>query len=177
MYSTSVHVMSVNGRVAKDGGDAHSWTSDDDSDHFQNLATQHNLFIMDLETYQAVQPEPQSDRLRIVVTDQAESQISVPGQLEFVNKKPQELVEDLTARGYEKILLVGGAINAAFLQAGLVDEMVVTIEPVVFGGGEPLLDTQGLDIRLRLASIEQLNRRGTLLARYHIDKKDAPRVS
>lgn len=170
MYITTVDVMSLNGRIAKDGGDTHSWTSDDDWDHFKALADRHNLLVMDLDTYQAVQPEPETDRLRIVVTDQPKKQKSVPGQLEFITKKPEEIVKEVEARGYEKMLLVGRWINAQFLRAGLVNEMWVTIEPVIFGGGEPLLDMPGLDLKLQLKSVEQLNEQGTLLVSYSVDK-------
>jgi dihydrofolate reductase len=170
VYITTVHVMSLNGRITKDNGDAHSWASDDDWDHFRSLADQHNLFVMDIDTYLAVLPNPEADRLRIVVTDKPKLQPSIPGQLEFVNKKPAGIVKDAKARGYERILLVGQWVNAQFLQAGLVDEMWVTIEPTVFGGGLPLLDVPGLDAKLQIKSVEQLNRRGTLLVSYTVDK-------
>jgi len=161
----------MNGRVAKEGGDAHSWTSPDDWDHFKGLVARHKLLVMDIDTYKAIQPEPEADRLRVVVTDRSEDvQTGVPGQLEFVSGEPQEIVKDMESKGYDKMLLVGRRINAHFLQAGLVHEMWVTIEPVVFGGGVPLLDVRGLDLNLQLKSVEQLNSQGTLLLNYAVDR-------
>jgi dihydrofolate reductase len=170
MYITTVDVMSANGRIAKDDDDKHAWTSEDDWDHFKTLAGQHNLLVMDLETYQMVQPEPEADRLRMIVTTQPKLQVDIPGQLEFVNYTPKTLVQKLTARGYKKMLLVGRQTNAAFLQAGLVNEVIITIEPIMFGGGKVLLEAPGLTVDLHLVSIEQLNTKGTLLARYSVDR-------
>ncbi|MEZ4485196.1 MAG: RibD family protein [Syntrophotaleaceae bacterium] len=47
----------------------------------------------------------------------------------------RDLLQQLGRRGVQSILLEGGAqLNAAFLQAGLVDRMMVFIAPKVLGG-------------------------------------------
>jgi dihydrofolate reductase len=90
--------------------------------------------------------------------------------MEFMDASPQELLERLEARGYKRILLVGGQVNTQFWAADLVDQAFVTVEPLVFGQGRNLLDGADLDVRLQLQSVKQLNKRGTLLLHYLVDK-------
>jgi riboflavin biosynthesis pyrimidine reductase len=54
-----------------------------------------------------------------------------------------------------------------FFAAGLVDEIWLTVEPILFGGGTPLLVAR-VDVRLELLASEKLNAAGTLLLRYRV---------
>ena len=55
------------------------------------------------------------------------------------------LLEELARRGVGKLLVEGGpAIAGAFLQAGLVDEVVGYVRAAVLGAGRPLLDLPGV---------------------------------
>jgi dihydrofolate reductase len=93
-----------------------------------------------------------------------------PNMLEFTNDSPAALLARMRERGRERVLLVGGAqTNAAFLDVGLVDEVITTIEPEIFGDGRPLVDARKLNIRLVLQHSETLNSRGTLLLHYKVD--------
>jgi 5-amino-6-(5-phosphoribosylamino)uracil reductase len=56
---------------------------------------------------------------------------------------PRAVVEDLEARGARTVLLLGGAVvNREFYAAGLVDELIVTVLPIVVGqqGAVPLVE-------------------------------------
>ncbi len=68
----------------------------------------------------------------------------------------RDLLRQLGQRGVQSILLEGGAqLNAAFLQAGLVDRMMVFVAPKVIGGsgGYGIFAGQGV---ARLADAAQL---------------------
>jgi riboflavin biosynthesis pyrimidine reductase len=107
--------------------------------------------------------------LRIVMTRSPESYSAeaVPGMLEFTRATPSGLVEQLSARGFSRCALLGGShIHSLFLAAGLVDEIWLTIEPLLFGAGTPLL-SHPADIKLDLCSLEKLGA-STLLAKYNV---------
>ena len=59
------------------------------------------------------------------------------------------------------LLVGGGIINSLFLKAGLIDELRITIEPVLFGEGKELLDKFTSHVRLKLLSVDMLNNSGT----------------
>ena len=133
------------------------------------LRQQYELVVMGRKTFEAVQPKPEVGRLRVVLTSHPDDYavVAVTGQLEFSALTPEELVASLKARGYNSMLLVGGgAINGAFLAAGLADELYLTIEPTLFGNGTPLLGNAAVDVALRLLESRQLNDQGTLLMHY-----------
>jgi len=172
-----IDVCSANGFLTR-GEDTvlSNWVSDEDLDRFSRVKNSHRLLVMGSKTYEAIRPKPQSERLRVVLTSRPQDflQDMVPGQLEFTSQEPVALVSDLEVRGYTSLLLLGGGlVNAAFLAAGLVDELDLTIEPVLFGNGTPLIATAELEAKLQLLSVEKLNERGTLLLHYRVNKSTA----
>ncbi len=73
------------------------------------------------------------------------------------------LVERLYVRGAERILaLGGGSLNFALADAGLLDELFITVAPILFGGKDApaVMEGAGFDPddapALRLASCEQV---------------------
>ncbi len=79
-------------------------------------------------------------------------------EVSFTNQPIQELAEDLKAQAKKDIWICGGAnlINQ-FLEEGLVDQLCVTIVPVILGNGIPLFD-EGIDTHLlQLVSTETYN--------------------
>src|SRR3989344_2196841 len=154
-------VQSINGRITKGSDEkVYQWTSGEDKEHLKKM------------TYKAfkkyIQLSPNT--LRMVMTSQPEKYKDdiVIGQLEFVNKSPKELVEKYEKKGYKELLLLGGSkIYSSFLEAGLLNELLITIEPVLFGTGTPFIESHK-HVSLKLVSIEKLNDKGTLLLKYSV---------
>jgi dihydrofolate reductase len=67
---------------------------------------------------------------------------SVPGELsgkiEIIHGDVKELVGQLTSRGYRNLYVDGGMVIQSFLNAGLIDEMIITRVPILLGDGIPL---------------------------------------
>jgi dihydrofolate reductase len=91
----------------------------------------------------------------------------VPGVLEFSQEPPEGIVAGLRARGKKRCALLGGGqIYGAFLAAGVVDEIWVTVEPRIFGAGVPLV-SRAVNVELRLLACERLAA-DTLLLKYEV---------
>ena len=170
MYVTLAAVMSIDGRITcKNESDISTWASNEDHNHFRQLLQTHDAVVMGRKTYEAVRPHPEPNRLRIVMTRQPTmfDQHVVPNMLEFSADSPGDITAQLDRRGCKKLLVVGGSdIYRTFLAARAVDEMFLTVEPVVFGEGVPLLSGHVDAARLSLESTTLLNDLGTLLLRY-----------
>ncbi len=83
---------------------------------------------------------------------------------------PQAAIDLLESLGIKETALAGGSkLNAAFLKAGLVDEIILDAEPVLAGKGVPLFASSNIDAKLELLSYEQIND-GEILLRYKIIK-------
>ena len=176
MHVTLVTVQSLDGKLTRgDDPDVHSWSSDEDNRHFAALREAHDVIVLGRTTYDIIRSslKLRSGKLRVVLTAYPEryAEQTMPGMLEFSNERPDELVARLEHAGHRKLLLTtGGQGNAAFLQAGLVDELYVTIEPYLFGRGTELLGNVLMDRKLKLQTVKRLNDRGTLLLHYQVTR-------
>lgn len=173
MKVTAIAVTSVNGYLTNgDDPDVTSWTSEEDQQHFRDTKNNAKLIIMGKNTYLAMKdvmrPEPQ--KLRVVLTNNPNDfdDVRVEGQLEFSNSNIIDLLDQLQERGYNELLLIGGGkVYGEFMANDLIDELILTIEPVVFSSGRQLFDNSFFsDTRFELSSIRQLNESGTLLLNY-----------
>lgn len=175
MKVTLMMVASIDGKTTKgDKPGVDSWASPEDQQAFLAQKNAHDCIVMGSTTYEAARSAivPSADKPRIVLTrnPQRFADERWPG-LEFSADTPEEIIEQAKRRGHKSLLLVGGAqTNAGFLDAGLVDELIVTIEPLLFGTGTVLVAPLRSTIRLRLVHYKQLNDQGTLLAHYSISK-------
>lgn len=167
---------SINGKITKgDDPNIYSWTSKEDAKLFFSLIKKHNLIVMGSKTYEAARNiiKLKKNKLRIVLTRNPEKykNFARSGTLEFRNESPYDLISRIEKLGYKKMLLVGGSeVNTLFLKASLVDEVYVTIEPYIFGGGKDLILEEELDVGLRLIDVKKLNVNGTLHLRYRVEK-------
>ncbi|GAA5785784.1 hypothetical protein YWS52_21060 [Chitiniphilus shinanonensis] len=59
-----------------------------------------------------------------------------PADVEAVTCTPEELLQTLAGRGLRHVWLVGGArVAQEWMEAGLIDEFIFTLAPVILGSG------------------------------------------
>lgn len=159
--------MSLNGMTARPDG-AEDFLSNTDWEMFVELVRDSDALVWGRVTHELFEElvRPHSvDRPIVAVTGDA-GYTTARGSLRA--SSPEEAVEMLRARGADKILLAGGsALNGAFIRAGLVDEVVLGVEPVIVARGLPLLRGDAPDLRLQLADVRRVNDQ-TLLVRYRV---------
>jgi dihydrofolate reductase len=161
-------VVTLDGKIARNEHHYVSWSSKEDKRIFVATTKQAGVMILGHNTFQTF-PSLLPGRLHIVLTSQPEGKANIPGKVEYTDRSPEEIVVDLEARGYtEAVVAGGGQVNALFLKAGLIDEIRLTVEPLIFGSGLDLFRGSELDVRARLLSVEKLNAGGTLHLRYSL---------
>jgi riboflavin biosynthesis pyrimidine reductase len=91
----------------------------------------------------------------------------LPADVELVPEDNlRAVLADLRARGIERLLCEGGpTINRALLDAGLLDELFLTLSPVVSGEGPPIV-ADGPSAPLTLRSVATAD--GDLYLRYSV---------
>lgn len=149
------------------------WTSIEDKKHFKNIIDENNLIIMGRKTYEDSAPiiNNMPGKLRVIITKNPEKYKfnEVPSQLEFTNENPPELLRRLSEAGYKQVILAGGAeINKLFIASNLIDELWLTVEPVILGKGNNLIASLKITKNMKLLSVDKLNRNGTLLLKYSL---------
>lgn len=164
-----VMVATADGVITKRIDQTVDWSSKEDKKIFIEETKKLGTIIMGSTTYRVI-GRHLPGRLNVVLTsDPAKfANQTIPGELEFMCGTPQEIVGVLEKRGVTSAALIGGpTTNAAFLKAGLVNELLLSIEPRIFGMGINLSEGQDLDLRLKLLEHRLLNP-DVVLLRYQI---------
>ena len=165
MIVTMIAVISLDGCLTRhDAAGATGWASPEDQDRYRTLSRACDAHIFGAGTYrdhrdafrQGVTPA-----IRKVVLTRDSTAFAddvVPGQLEFSAEAPAVLIARLAAEGHRRCaILGGGAIYGQYLGAGVVDELHLTVEPLVFGNGVRLAGDAPIDAGFRLRDVERLN--------------------
>jgi dihydrofolate reductase len=75
--------------------------------------------------------------------------------VERMSGDPADVVSQLSARGVHHVYVDGGITIQRFLQAGLIQRLIITRIPVLLGAGIPLFGTLQRDIVLRHVGTRQ----------------------
>ena len=167
---------SLDGFITRHDEPGVAWASEADQLWFRQSLQQFDSQVMASATYATVRDHLQiklaDGCLRIVMTRQPKS-YAVDHQtnsLEFTDQSPATILQSLEQAERKSCALLGGAtVHDAFLQAGLVDEIWVTVEPRLFGDGTPIIQQQQ-DQRLQLIDHQRLPNSDSLVVRYRVKK-------
>ncbi len=157
--------MTLDGKIAKNDRHFPDWTGSDDKKFFVQLTKKAGVVIMGSKTFDTI-GVPLPERKNIVLTRNRSRQ-SGRGDLVFTDKPPATILGDLEKDGYSEAVLAGGSIvNSLFARANLIDEIIITIAPRVFGTGISLF-ADVADMQLELLEIRTLDANHVLL-RYRV---------
>ena len=97
--------------------------------------------------------------------------LSIPerleGKAEAMSGTPAQVVERLAQRGAKHLYVDGGQTVTRFLDAGLIDTIVISRLPVVIGSGIPLFGRIDHDVRLHHARTREFPG-GMVQSRYEV---------
>lgn len=192
MKVSAMHVVlfaaqSLDGRITRHAEAGDAFTSEADKSHFRAAIRTCDACVMGGATYDLskdrMRPQAWPELRRVVWTRRPEARAAeaVPGVLEFTSEPPVETAARLRSDGRKRCaLLGGGTVNAAWLAAGLVDEVCVTVESRIFGFGTALAGVSAaaetkergpaLDVALELIEARALAAGGPVLLRYKVTK-------
>src|SRR3989344_8848283 len=145
-------VLSVDGKSTKWDLPDQSWASEEDKTHLVKLISENDLILMGGKTYETAKNhiKPKEGKLRVVVTHDPEkfSSEQTENQLEFTNQPIPELIQTLENRGFRQMLLLSGeGLNKQFFEANLINELILTVEPKIFGSGHGMVAEAKLDAK------------------------------
>lgn len=153
--------ITVDGKIARHAHEFPGWTSKADKRMFKSITEAAGVVIMGSRTYETI-GSPLPNRLNVVLTRRPEAYRS-QSNLIFFGDGPGALMQWLTREGYKKAVLAGGAIiNSLFLREHLIDEMMLTVVPRIFGQGLSLF-SEAADIKLSLIDTQPLDQDHQLL--------------
>jgi len=188
MQIVLIAAQSLDGWITRHDVAGDGFASEADKTHFRATIRDCDACVMGRATYtlskDRMRPQAFPGLRRVVWTRRPEDHAAeaIAGILEFTRENPAETVARLRADGRRRCaLLGGGAVNAAWLAAGLVDEVCVTVESRIFGFGTALAGNPpgdanrgvgrlALDVTLELLEARTLAAGGPVLLRYAVKR-------
>jgi dihydrofolate reductase len=94
---------------------------------------------------------------------------NVPDTVSLSAEEPGKLVQRLSASGWKHLYIDGGLTIQSFLKAGLIDEITITVIPILLGDGKPLFGPLPADVELELVESKTLDF-GFVQSKYRVVK-------
>ncbi|PJC66849.1 MAG: hypothetical protein CO016_04260 [Candidatus Yonathbacteria bacterium CG_4_8_14_3_um_filter_46_25] len=157
---------SIDGQISLFEKTLPRWTSKEDWRFIQSSLSRIDAVVVGRNTYVAA-----TKRLRkrnTFVLSSRPKMFTRRGNVTFVNPVNVDLASML-AKYKTVAVLGGGAVYRFMLESGLLDEIFVTVEPLIFGRGKEMFVGGTRTTRVSLLSVKRLNRAGTLLLHYQIN--------
>ena len=156
-----IAALSADGFIAHDADEFANWTSKEDKRLFVELTKRAGVMVMGGTTYRTI-GRPLPGRKNVVY-----SRGTIDADVDVTQELPQQLISRLSQEGFNEVAIIGGrSIYEMFLAAGAVDELYLTIEPVLFGRGIKLSELD-MDMPMQLLDSRSLNE-NTILLHYRV---------
>ncbi len=155
MKLTMMMATTADGMIARDHAHFPDWTCPADKKMFKELTQQAGVVIFGSRTFETI-GKPLAGRLNIVLTRHPERYKPAENLL-FSSASPESLLKDLDQRGFKEAVLAGGSIiNTLFVKSHLINEVILTIAPQIFGQGVTLF-SEPCELSLRLLEVQNLD--------------------
>lgn len=138
------------------------WTSKEDTRFFVDFTKKVGVIIMGSTTFETIN-RPLPDRKIIVLTRSKKYDQFSPDQVVAESRDVKDVLKELENSGQKEVAITGGtSVYTLFMKEKLVDELYLTVEPIVFGAGLKLFDGP-LDQKLELIEIIDLSEQTKVL--------------
>ena len=150
--------ISANGIIATKEG-SEDFLSDDNWIQFVKLAHKIGCFMWGRKTYDAVskwEGEYLNDLkdVRKVIISRSPIQLMEGFTLA---SSPEEALKQLESEGFNEAIITGGStINSEFAKRGLIDEVILDVNPSILGEGIPVFAPHDFQLNLELANVERV---------------------
>lgn len=164
----AIAAITLDGKIAKDDNHLSTeWTSEEDKIVFRKLLKECDVVLIGKKTWETAKG-PLAKRNCIVLTRSVAGIRQEHNLLTFINAEKASLKQFITDRHYNTVGILGGAqVYAYCLEHGMIDELYLTVEPIVFGTGISLFTSKDvLNAKFELISLDKLNEQGSLLLKY-----------
>lgn len=162
-----VMALTVDGKIGVDSNHFPDWTESADKKLFMETSKKAGVIIMGRKTYDTL-GAPLPGRKHVVLT-RKKNRFSEGDQVAFTAAPPADILAELERDGYQSAVLGGGSrINYLFARAGLIDEILLTFSPKIFGAGLCLF-SEKIHMDLSLVEAGTLGEH-TVFARYRVNR-------
>jgi len=183
MIKCSVYIaISVDGYIARPDGDV-SWldnpayqAEEGEDFGYRDFIKSVDFLVLGRKSFEKVltfDDWPYEDLPVVVLSSKSwKTPPELAGKIRFFNAAPDKLVAELQETGAKHLYIDGGITIQRFLEAGLIDEITLTIIPILLGDGIPLFGSMSEEFKLVLQSSKSYNN-GFIQNLYLVRKKES----
>ncbi len=155
---------SLDGYIAESDGGL-DWLNDipnpEQSDYgFADFINSIDAIVMGRNTFEAVLgfgSWPYSKTVFVLSNSLNSVPDNLTGKAEIISGDLRTVVDQLHERGYQNLYVDGGKVIQSFLEADLIDEMIIATVPILLGDGIPLFGKLTKSLKFSLKKTEKLN--------------------
>jgi dihydrofolate reductase len=148
----AIWTQSLDGYIAKTADDDLSWGKQVDKQWFSKVTRDIGVVVMGRKTAELI-GKPLPGRLNMVMS-------------RSLGKTPKQILEELEKQGFKDVAICGGAsIYTLWLREKLVDEVWLSVQPVIFGGG--IKPVERVEMKLEFLEQEGIGE-GVVVMKYEV---------
>jgi len=160
--------ITTNGMIARKNLET-PWSDEEFTSYYEKVKEIGNVIVGSRTYPQFLESDIVSMGNPLMVVLTRSEKVSSKENVVFVSSatKALELIKD---KGFEQALVTGGGeTNKAFLETGLIDEIYLDIEPLIFGDGIPLFSPSNVELKLKLLETKKISDQ-TIQLHYKVEK-------
>jgi dihydrofolate reductase len=162
---TLIVAISLDGKIAHSWESELNWTSQEDWDFLQNKLLEFDAIVIGKNTFLKYENRIREKRVAYVFSH--EQDFKKEGNITWLNPSKRDIKSLIEQDGHKKVaLLWGRQVYEWFLERDSVNEIFMTIEPIILGEGINFVDNTSLDRKYTLHDIKKLNTIGSILLHY-----------
>ena len=142
---TTVYIgTSLDGFIARKDGDIDwltKFASKEVFDSYNEFINRIDAYVIGRKTFEKVldfPAWPYTKSVFVLSTSMKQVPIKARGKVTLLAMKPGELLDHLQKEGFSRVYVDGGKVIQDFLQADLIDELIISKVPILIGTGIPL---------------------------------------
>ncbi len=151
--------ISINGLITK-GKDDSDWVTETDWKEFDKLMRDCGIMVMGRRTYEIFGDDfPCEGAVNVVMTSNSKLlNQKTPEEVIFTDKSPKEVIKMAEEMGFKKLMLIGGMkLNTSFFEEDLIDEVWLSIHPLLIGNGKVMMEKFDYFKKLKLLGVKELD--------------------
>ena len=146
----------VNGYIARENGET-PW-SDSEWSAFSKFVKDAKNIIIGKNTYEIMKADDEFSKIGNPFTVVVSKEDFAHNSDLAVVKSPKEALKILKEKNFAKAIVAGGGVlKSSFMKDNLIDEIILDIEPLLFGRGVHLFSDASFETRLSLIGVRKLS--------------------
>jgi dihydrofolate reductase len=160
--------VSIDGFIADNRGECYSWIDPVDEEDYKKAVRRAGCRIMGRKTYEQYKDEmPKNDDFVTYVYTSSDK-YKDQERIKFVSGSLEDVVRGIEGSGFKELIVTGGGeLNGGLMSAGLVDEIILSVHPIILGGGIKVFGSYNLDARLKLLATK-IRPSGVVVSGYRV---------